>query len=53
MIFATTQDPFQSFDAQDFNKHHGPPVPEPRVYGVIFVGIILTLVAWRKWNNKH
>lgn len=36
-------------------RHHPSPVPEPRVYGAVFVGLclIILLVRWYRKPSKH
>lgn len=48
---ATQSDPFAPYDKPG-NGHHGNPhVPEPSVYGLLFVGLLL-VVAWVRRGKK-
>lgn len=49
MILATSQDPFQPFDAK---KSH-PSMPEPGSYGAILFLLLFIAVLWRtKWRKR-
>ncbi len=50
---AMPADPFESFDSVDFNKHHPPPVPEPRFYGALLLTLCLALVVWVRFKRNR
>ena len=52
-LIGQTFDPYQDFSANDFDKHHPPPVPEPSTYGFIMVGSAIVFVgAYEYFKRK-
>ena len=45
---------FTPYSEMDYAKHpHPSPVPEPTTYGLIFIGLCIAFILWRKWYKER
>ena len=52
IAIADPWEPYYESAKQGKGKGKGPPIiPEPAVYGLVFVGLVFVIIAWRQWKR--